>query len=124
MSLTRVATYTGAVLLAAFVLIVLAYGQNGAGSWIVVGVVMVLLVGAGSNLYGRRSRYGAVVDRKRPAQEAHDRAADLAADSRRATSEAAKRGERFCPLDPAHDDAHHPAATNGHAATAHRAPPS
>jgi hypothetical protein len=118
MSMTRIATYFGAFFLAAFVVIVVAYGQYGAGSWVIVALVLVLLVVAGSRLYGRQSRYGAIAARKRPAQEAHNRAADLAADARRATADAAKRGERFCPLDPANH-----AATNGHAPATHPAPP-
>jgi hypothetical protein len=121
MSLTRIATYFGAFLLAAFVLIVLAYGAYGVGSTVVLlGIVLVLLIAGGSMLYGRRSRYGDIAARKRPAQEAHNRAADLAADARRAAAEAAKRGERYCPLDPANHADH---ATNGNAA-AHPAPPS
>jgi hypothetical protein len=133
MSLTRIATYCGAFLLAAFFVVVVAYGQYGAGSWVIVAVVLVLLIVAGSRLYGRQSRYGDIAARKRPAQEAHDRAADLAADARRATAEAAKLGERYCPLDPAFHTGHHGraadanhdhdhdsaavTATNGHVAT-------
>ena len=119
MTLTRIATYFGAFLLAAFVVVVVAYGQYGAGSWVIVAVVLVLLIVAGSRLYGRQSRYGDIAARKRPAQEAHDRAADLAADARRATAEAAKKGERFCPLDPAFhaDQQDRAGATNGHATT-------
>jgi hypothetical protein len=122
MSLTRIATYFGAFLLAAFVVIVLAYGAYGAGSGIVAGVVLVLLVIGGSRLYGRRSRYGAIAARKRPAQEAHNRAADLAAEARRAAADAAKEGERYCPLDPALDADDH-VATNGHASAARPAQP-
>ena len=118
MSLTRIATFFGAFVLAAFVVIVVAYGQYGAGSWIVVALVLVALVAGGSRLYGRQSRYGAIVAAKRPAQEAHNRAADLAADARRATADAAKRGERYCPLDPANH-----VSTNGHAPATHPAPP-
>jgi hypothetical protein len=121
MSLTRIATYFGAVLLAAFVVIVLAYGAYGGGDGILVGMAIVLLIVAGSGLYGRRSRYGAIAAHKRPAQDAHNSAADIAADARRATAEAAKMGERYCPLDPA-DHAHH-VATNGHASAARPAPP-
>ncbi|HSZ37422.1 MAG TPA: hypothetical protein VK773_10060, partial [Acidimicrobiales bacterium] len=90
-----------------------------------------LLVVAGSRLYGRQSRYGVIAARKRPAQDAHDRAADVAADARRATAEAAKRGERYCPLDPANEAGHTTttttthAATNGHPSAARQsAPPS
>jgi hypothetical protein len=121
MSLTRIATYFGAFLLAAFVVIVLAYGAYGAGSGIVAGAVLVLLVVGGSRLYGRQSRYGAIAARKRPAQDAHNHAADLAADARRAAAEAAEKGERYCPLDPAHDAGH--VATNGHASAARPAQP-
>jgi hypothetical protein len=122
MSLTRIATYFGAFVLLAFVVVVLAYGAYGAGRWVAVGIVLVLLVAAGSRLYGRQSRYGDIAARKRPAQDAHNRAADLAADARRATAEAAKRGERYCPLDPA---AHGPdqVATNGHASATRPALP-
>jgi hypothetical protein len=121
MSLTRIATYFGAFLLAAFFVVVLAYGAYGAGSWVVVGVALVLLIMGGSRLYGRQSRYGAIAARKRPAQEAHNRAADLAAEARRAAAEAAKEGERYCPLDPARDAGH--VATNGHASAARPAQP-
>ena len=44
------------------------------------------------------------MDRVRPAQEAHDQAADVAAEARRAVAEAERRGERYCPLDPARTD--------------------
>jgi hypothetical protein len=121
MSLTRIATYFGAFLLAAFFVIVLAYGGYGAGRGIVVAVALVLLIVGGSRLYGRRSRYGDIAARKRPAQEAHNHAADLAADARRATAEAAKNGERYCPLDPAHDA--NRVVANGHATAARQAPP-
>jgi hypothetical protein len=121
MSLTRIATYFGALLLAAFFVIVLAYGGYGAGRGIVVAVALVLLIVGGSRLYGRRSRYGDIAARKRPAQEAHNHAADLAADARRATAEAAKNGERYCPLDPAHDVNH--VATNGHTTATRQASP-
>jgi hypothetical protein len=121
MSVTRIATYFGAFLLAAFFVIVLAYGGYGPGPGIVVAVALVLLIAGGSRLYGRRSRYGDIAARKRPAQEAHNHAADLAADARRATAEAAKSGERYCPLDPSHDA--NRAVTNGHATAARQAPP-
>jgi hypothetical protein len=124
MSLTRLATYFGAFVLLAFVVIVLAYGAYGAGRWVAVGLVLVLLIAAGSRLYGRQSRYGAIAARKRPAQDAHDRAADLAADARRATAEAANSGARYCPLDPNQSPGHpDQVATNGHAAAARPAPP-
>lgn len=122
MSWARLATYFGAFVLAAFVVIVLAYGAYGAGSFVIAGLVLVGLVVAGTRLYGRQSRYGDIAARKRPAQEAHNRAADLAAEARRSTAEAARRGERYCPLDPAQQPDQ--VATNGHASTAPAAPPS
>ena len=124
MSLTRFATYFGAFLLLAFVVVVLAYGDYGAGRWLVVAVVLVLLIAGGSRLYGRRSRYGDIAARKRPAQDAHNRAADLAAEARRATEDAARRGDRYCPLDPAKDAARHAGTNgNGHASAVQPAPP-
>ncbi len=108
MSLARIATYFGAFLLALFVLIVLTEGQYGAGSFVLGAIALVGLIGAGSMLYGRNSRYAAIAARKRPAQDAHDHAADLAAEARRAASEADKRGERYCPLDPAQHQADTP----------------
>ena len=69
---------------------------------LVVALTIAVLIAAGSLLYGRDSHGAKAVERKRPAQEAPDRAAALAADARRATAQAAKRGERYCPLDPAH----------------------
>lgn len=119
MSLTRIATFFGAAVLAAFVLIVLLYGAYRAGTGIIAALALVVLIVAGSKLHGRHSRYAAIAARNRPAQEAHDRAADLAAEARRATAEAAKHGERYCPIDPAHDSAHgNHATTNGHTPSA------
>lgn len=95
---TRIALVAGIVLLAAFVIIV-AFAHH-AGPVVVVVVMIAVLIGCGNLLYGRHSHGAAAVARVRPAQEAHDRAADVAAEARRATAEAAKRGERYCPLDP------------------------
>jgi hypothetical protein len=100
MSVTRIAVITGIAFLAAFIVVV-AFALH-AGVVIVVAVVIAGLVGAGNLLYGRNSHGAAAVARTREAQEAHDRAADLASAARRATAEAARRGERYCPLDPAH----------------------
>ncbi len=79
----------------------IAEGQAGAGAAVVAFIAIAVLVGAGNALYGRHSHGKKAVDRVRPAQEAHDRAADLAAEARRAVAEAERRGERYCPLDPA-----------------------
>ena len=88
MHATRIALVAGIAVLAVFV-VISAFALH-AG-----------LIACGNLLYGRRSRYARAQARTRPAQEAHDRAADLAADARRAAAEADRRGERYCPLDPA-----------------------
>jgi hypothetical protein len=109
MSLTRLATAFGIAILTAFLVVVWLAGPSGLRTGVIVVVTMGVLVGAGNLLYGRHSHGAAAVDRVRPAQEAHDRAADVAAEARRAVAEAARRGERYCPLDPAahaHDSAH------------------
>jgi hypothetical protein len=100
MSATRIALIAGIAFLAAFV-VVAAFALH-AGIVVVVALVIAGLVGAGNLLYGRHSHGAAAVARVRADQEAHDRAADTAAESRRAVAEAARRGERYCPLDPAH----------------------
>ncbi len=101
MTATRVALIAGIVFLAAFVVVV-AFAHHAGPVVLAVGMLAVL-VACGNLLYGRHSHGAAAQARVRPAQEAHDRAADLAAESRRATAEAARRGERYCPLDPAHE---------------------
>jgi hypothetical protein len=106
-TLTRVAVAAGFVLLTAFVYVVLAHGANG-GNIAGIVIAVVLLIAAGNLLYGRHSHGAAAQARVRDAQEAHNRAADLAAEARRATAEADRRGERFCPMDP--DPAHNPEA--------------
>ena len=100
---SRIAIAIGIALLAIFVMaVVIAEGHAGAGAAVVAFIAIAVLVGAGNLLYGRHSHGKKAVDRVRPAQEAHDRAADLAAEARRAVAEAERRGERYCPLDPAH----------------------
>jgi hypothetical protein len=95
---TRIALVAGIVFLTAFVIIV-AFARH-LGLLVVVVLMLAVLIGAGNLLYGRHSHGAAAMARTRTAQEAHDRAADVAAEARRATAEAAKRGERYCPLDP------------------------
>jgi len=90
----RVFVVVAAVLLA---LVVLAFLLK----LLVVAAVIAALVAAGNLLYGRHSHGAAAMNRVRAAQEAHDRAADAAAEARRAVAEAERRGERYCPLDPA-----------------------
>ena len=90
------------LLVTAFAVVVIAEGQAGAGAAVVAFIAIAALVAAGNALYGRHSHGKKAVDRVRPAQEAQNRAADLAAEARRAVAEAERRGERYCPLDPAH----------------------
>ncbi len=108
MTASRVALVAGIVFLAALA-VIFAFALH-AGVPVLALMAVAGLIVCGNLLYGRRNHYRVAVDRDRPAQEAHDRAADLAADARRATTEAAKRGERYCPLDPAdpvgHADPH------------------
>jgi hypothetical protein len=112
MTATRVALIAGILFLAVFV-VIFAFALH-AGVPVLAVMAVFGLVACGNLLYGRHSHGAKAVARVRPFQEAHDHAADLAAETRRATAEAAKRGERYCPLDPAtngHDQAPHPAAT-------------
>ena len=99
---SRIAIAVGIALGAVFVIAVVTEGHAGAGAAVVAFVAIAALVGAGNLLYGRHSHGKKAVDRVRPAQEAQNRAADLAAEARRAVAEAQRRGERYCPLDPAH----------------------
>ena len=99
---SRIVIALAILLLTAFAVVVIAEGQGGAGAAMVAFIAIAVLVGAGNVLYGRHSHGKKAVDRVRPAQEAHDRAADVAAEARRAVAEAERRGERYCPLDPAH----------------------
>jgi hypothetical protein len=105
MTATRVALIAGIAFLAAFVIVV-ALAHHAGPVVLVVGMLAVL-VACGNLLYGRHSHGAAAQARVRPAQEAHDRAADVAAEARRATAEAARRGQRYCPLDRSNQ---HPAA--------------
>ena len=104
MSFTRIATAAGILLITLFVAAVLLGGPFGSTTALIVALAIAVLIAGGSLLYGRDSHGAKAVERDRPAQEALDRAADLAAERRRATAETAKRGERDernCPLDPA-----------------------
>jgi hypothetical protein len=108
---TRIAIAIAIVLLAAFAVVVIAEGHAGAGAAVVAFIAIAALVGAGNALYGRHSHGKKALDRIRPAQEAQNRAADVAAEARRGVAEANRRGERFCPLDPAHRQPHADADT-------------
>jgi hypothetical protein len=115
---SRIVIALAILLLTAFAVVVIAEGQGGAGAAMVAFIALAVLVGAGNVLYGRHSHGKKAVDRVRPAQEAHDRAADVAAEARRAVAEAERRGERYCPLDTAHHtDADTSTATNSENAT-------
>jgi hypothetical protein len=102
MTFSRIAVAAGIALLTAFAVVVIAEGQAGAGAAVVAFIAIAALVGAGNALYGRHSHGKKAMDRVRPAQDAQNRAADRAAEARRAVAEAERRGERYCPLDPAH----------------------
>jgi hypothetical protein len=102
MSFTRIATAAGILVITLFVAAVLLAGPFGSTTALIVALTIAVLIAAGSLLYGRDSHGAKAVERDRPAQDAADRAAAVAAEARRATAEATKRGERYCPLDPAH----------------------
>jgi hypothetical protein len=110
MSFSRIAIAVAIALLTVFVVVVVLAGHAGAGAAVVAFIAIAALVGAGNALYGRHSHGKKAMDRIRPAQDRHNRAADLAAEVRRASTEAERRGERYCPLDPAHRNA----ATDAH----------
>jgi hypothetical protein len=97
---TRIAVAAGIALLA--VVVVIGVFAAHAGLVLVAFLAVAALVAGGNLLYGRHSHGAKALARVRPAQEAHDRAADAAAEARRAVAEAERRGERYCPLDPAH----------------------
>ena len=73
---SRIVIALAILLLTAFAVVVIAEGQGGAGAAMVAFLAIAVLVGAGNVLYGRHSHGKKAVDRVRPAQEAHDRAAD------------------------------------------------
>jgi hypothetical protein len=104
MHTTRIALVAGIAVLAVFVVIA-AFAAH-AGLVVLAFAAIAGLVACGNLLYGRSSHYARAHARTRPAQQAHDGAADLAADARRATTEADQRGERYCPLDPANPPSH------------------
>ncbi len=101
MTWSRIAVAAGIAVLTLFAAVVIAEGQAGAGAAVVAFIAIAALVGAGNALYGRHSHGKKAMDRVRPAQQAQNLAADRAAEARRAVAEAERRGERYCPLDPA-----------------------
>jgi hypothetical protein len=102
MTWSRIAVAVGIAFLTLFTVVVITEGQAGAGAAVVAFIAIAVLVGAGNALYGRHSHGKKAMDRVRPAQRAQNLAADRAAEARRAVAEAERRGERYCPLDPAH----------------------
>jgi hypothetical protein len=110
MSGTRLALLGGLALLGTFLVLGMAFTMHaGVVVVVVAAVALAALVGAGNLLYGRRSHYARAQARRRPAQQARDRAADVAAEARRAVAAANRRGERYCPLDPVHQSPDHSA---------------
>jgi hypothetical protein len=110
---SRIAIAAGIAVLTLFAVVVIAEGRAGAGAAVVAFIAIAALVGAGNALYGRHSHGKKAMDRVRPAQDLHNLAADRAAEARRAATAAERKGERYCPLDPAHrsTDADTPADT-------------
>jgi hypothetical protein len=83
MRLTRIALGFGVVVLVAFMLAV-AIGIHGAASPVIAVLALVGLIACGNLLYGKHSHGAAATARKRPAQEAQNRAIDEAqAEARR-----------------------------------------
>ncbi len=99
---TRIALIAGIVILAAFFVFGVVVITHGAVAvLVIVAVALAVLIAGGNLLYGTHSHGAAAQARIRPAQESADRAADRAAEARRAVAEAVRRGERYCPIEPA-----------------------
>jgi len=77
MSMTRVALVLGA-LVVAFMVVLVAIGFREALTPLCTVAALVILIGGGNLLYGKNSHGAMAQARKRPAQEAHDRAIDEA----------------------------------------------
>jgi type VI protein secretion system component VasK len=75
--LTRLALAVGVVVVVAFMLLV-AIGIHGALTPVIAIVALVGLIACGNLLYGQHSHGAAATARKRPAQEAQNRAIDEA----------------------------------------------
>jgi xanthosine utilization system XapX-like protein len=80
--LTRFALAAGVVVVVAFMLLV-AIGIHGALTPVIAIVALVGLIVCGNLLYGQHSHGAAAVARKRPAQEAQNRAIDQAQEQAR-----------------------------------------
>jgi hypothetical protein len=75
--MTRVALLLGA-LVVAFLIVLVAIGFHDALTPLATVAALVILIGGGNLLYGPNSHGAMAQARKRPAQEAHDRAIDEA----------------------------------------------
>jgi hypothetical protein len=91
----RLGFWAAAAFLGLFLAVALAgsaqyygYGTNFALDIFLIFLVLAFLVAAGNLLYGRNSHYARAQDRVRPAQQAHDRAADEANAARHASAPA------------------------------------
>jgi type VI protein secretion system component VasK len=90
MRLTRFALAVGVVVVVAFMLLV-AIGIHGALTPVIAIVAVVGLIACGNLLYGKNSHGAAATARKRPAQEAQNRAIDEAQERARTEREQARR---------------------------------
>jgi hypothetical protein len=77
MVMTRVALVLGA-LIVAFLILLVAIGFHQALTPLATVAALVILIGGGNLLYGKNSHGAMAQARKRPAQQAHDRAIDEA----------------------------------------------
>jgi hypothetical protein len=90
MTFTRFALRAGVVLIVAFMLLV-AIGIHQGVSLLIAGVALVGLIACGNLLYGKSSHGAAATARRRPAQEAQNRAIDEAQRQARLAREEARR---------------------------------
>jgi type VI protein secretion system component VasK len=90
MRLTRFALAAGVVVVVAFMLLV-AVGIHGALTPVIAIVALVGLIVCGNLLYGQHSHGAAATARKRPAQEAQNRAIDEAQEQARIAREQTRR---------------------------------
>jgi hypothetical protein len=97
----KLAVAAGIALLAGFLyILIIALSKYAGGTslnpflnGVLVIVAMAVLIGAGSLTYGKNSHYARAQARIRPAQEAHNLAADEAATARRAEAAVAEPAE-------------------------------
>ena len=93
MRFTRLALAAGVVLVVAFMLAV-AIGIHGALTPVIAVLALVGLIACGNLLYGKNSPGAAATARKRPAQEAQNRAIDEAQEQARLERAETRRGRR------------------------------